>query len=431
VEPFKLPDTFLLGTATASLQIEGGDRNNSWFRWCEQGHVKEGHCAVACDHWNRVEEDTTLMKSLNHHTYRLSIEWSRIEPEKGRFDPTAMAHYRREIEGLTEAGIVPLVTLHHFSNPLWLEDAGAWINPEVVGIFERYTAYVVEALGDLVADWVTINEPNVYAAFGYLLGNWPPGKTNLSDCLKVARNMALAHINSYRKIHEMRAGMGKTDTMVGVANHLRLFESKNGYLHEKWLAALVSHLFEGMFVTAMAEGRLTLPLGSGYPLGKGRYVDFMGINYYSREMISFTSDPGMLFAKMETRAGAPVNDLGWEIYPEGLYLFCRKYWDRYGVPIYITENGTCDNRDAFRARYIYDHLYQVKRLIDEGVDVRRYYHWTFTDNFEWEAGMAAKFGIVELNYETQERKVRPSGLFFADVCRDRGVTEEMIARYLQ
>lgn len=413
MKPFTLPDSFLLGTATASLQIEGGDRNNSWYRWVEQGHSKEGHCVVACDHWNRVAEDTALMKSLGHHTYRLSIEWSRIEPEKGKFDPDAMAHYRGEIEGLVDAGIVPLVTLHHFSNPLWLEDSGAWLNPEVVDLLERYASYVVEALGDLVADWVTINEPNVYALSGYVVGNWPPGRTNMLEYFKVARSMSLAHIASYRKIHELRERMGRKDTMVGVANHLRILEPKHGSFLEKIIAGLYDYLFHGMFVNGM-----------------GRYMDFLGVNYYSREMISLSPNPAMLFGTFSTREGTPVNDLGWEIYPEGLYAFCKRYWERFRVPIYVTENGTCDARDAFRTQYIYDHLYQVRRLIDDGVDVRRYYHWTFTDNFEWEAGMSAKFGIVELDYPTQDRKVRSSGLFYRDVCRNRGVTEAMLEQHL-
>lgn len=432
LEPFALPESFLLGTATASLQIEGGDRNNSWYRWThEKGHVKDGtDCSVACDHWNRVDEDTALMKSLSHRTYRLGVEWSRIEPEKGRFDPEATAHYRHEIEGLLRAGIVPLVTLHHFSNPLWLEDSGAWTDPAVIDLFERYTGHVAEALGDLVAGWVTINEPNVYALSGYIFGNWPPGKVSIPGYLQVARNMCMAHVKAYRKIHEVRERMGKTDTMVGVAHHLRVFEPKHRWMPEEWVAGLYEHLFQEIFIAGTAEGRMVFPVGSGYPLGKGRYQDFFGVNYYSREMISLSANPGLLFGKFQTKAGAPVNDLGWEIYPEGLYLFCKRYWDRFKVPVYITENGTCDSRDAFRTRYIYDHLYQVKRLIDDGVDVRRYYHWTFTDNFEWQEGQSARFGIVALDYATQQRRVRPSGLFYRDLCRNHGVTQEMLEEYL-
>lgn len=433
LEPFRLPDGFLLGTATSSLQIEGGDRNNNWFRWCEQGRIKDGsHCIVACDHWNRVEEDVALLKKLNNHTYRMSLEWSRIEPEEGKFDPEAMSHYRWEIETLVGAGIRPLVTLHHFSNPLWFEDSGSWMNPQAIDRFQRYVEYVVSNLGDLVSDWVTINEPNVYAAQSYLLDLWPPGKSSIRAYLQVARNMVLAHVKAYRKIHEVRRKMGfGADTLVGAAHHLRVIDPKSNLLPERWLARIFHYLFEEIFVTGMAEGKLLFPLGSGYPLGKGKYMDFLGVNYYSRDMVSLSWNPIMLFGKTEPKKGAPVNDLGWEIYPEGLYRVCKFYWDRFRTPVFVTENGVCDAKDQVRARFIYDHLYQVKRLLDDGVDVRRYYYWSLLDNFEWLEGLSIRFGLVEVDYTTQKRTIRRSGMFYGELCRNRGVTPEMIREYLK
>jgi len=426
MQPFKLPDKFLFGTATASLQIEGGDRNNSWYRWAEEGHIKDGsHCIVACDHWNRVEEDIELMEALHCHTYRMSIEWSRIEPEKGKFDGEAMAHYRWEIEELIRAGIVPLVTLHHFSNPLWFEDLGAWANPGSVDLFDRYVEYVVKNLGDLVSDWVTINEPNVYAFSGYVTAEWPPGKSSIAGYLRVSRNMVVGHLRAYRKIHEIRSKMGTSGTMVGVAHHLRILDPKHGTALERLLARVSDYLFHEIFVVGTSEGKLLPPLGWGYPVGKGKYLDYFGVNYYSREMISLSPNPAMLFMKFERKEGAPANDLGWEIYPEGLYRFCRKYWERYRVPIWITENGTCDASDSIRARFIYDHLWQIKRLIDDGVDVERYYHWTLMDNFEWLEGFSARFGLYETDFQTQKRTLRPSGRFYGEVSKNRGVTQEM------
>jgi beta-glucosidase len=146
-------------------------------------------------------------------------------------------------------------------------------------------------------------------------------------------------------------------------------------------------------------------------------------------MVSFTPRPSQLFGKLEPRSGAPKNELGWEIYPEGLYRVAKRYFRRYQKPIYITENGTCDSQDRFRAQYIYDHLAQVKRLLDEGVDVRCYCHWTLMDNFEWLEGLSARFGLVEVDFNTQERKIRKSGEFYAEVCEHKGVTEEMIRKY--
>ena len=189
---------------------------------------------VADDHWNKVKEDVALMKDLNHQIYRMGLEWSRIEPVKGQFSKDALKHYRQEIEMLIKNGIKPMITLHHFSNPLWLEHDGAWLTSEVIGLFERYTEVVVNELGDLVSDWVTINEPNVYLAQGYIIGDWPPGgKGKMIEYFKGAKNMILAHICSYNKIHFIRKKMGFSDTMVGVANHMRVFDPKYGTIREK------------------------------------------------------------------------------------------------------------------------------------------------------------------------------------------------------
>ncbi|HEY9093603.1 MAG TPA: family 1 glycosylhydrolase, partial [Candidatus Cryosericum sp.] len=244
METFALPKGFLLGTATSSLQIEGGDRNNTWYRWVQTGHVKDGTtCFVAADHWNHVAEDIALMQQLHLQTYRMSLEWSRIEPEQGRFDGDALQHYRKEVEMLVAAGIRPLVTLHYFTNPLWAEDAGGWLNPEAADWFERYTSHVVESLGDLVSDWCPMNAPNVCLAQGYLIGGWPPNDIGLTHYLRAARTMIAAHIRAYRKIHQVRAAAGYQDTMVGTALHLRPFDPKHGTGHERRAAATCDRLF--------------------------------------------------------------------------------------------------------------------------------------------------------------------------------------------
>ncbi len=432
MKPFQFPASFLLGTATAALQIEGGDRNNSWYRWAETGHIRDGsHCIVACDHWNRVAEDIALMKQLHCRIYRMGLEWSRIEPEPGHFDEAALAHYRDEVEQLLAARIHPLVTLHHFSNPLWLEERGGWLHPETPALFERYTRQVVRTLGDLVAEWITINEPNVYLAMGYIEGLWPPGKKgDIPGYFKGARQMILAHIRSYRALHQERHHLGKSDTRVGVANHLRIFQPKNDTPLERWSCRLYERFFQEIFLMGMGEGRLIFPLGKGRSAGRDRYMDFLGINYYSRDIISGSFNPLNLFGKREVAAGAQVNDLGWEIYPQGIYQICKKYGTRFPIPIYVTENGTCDQRDSFRSRFIYDHLFQLHRAIREGVDVQRYYHWTLMDNFEWVEGFRARFGLIAVDFETQQRTIRRSGHFFGEICRQQGITPEMIGQYL-
>lgn len=434
MKPFRLPDDFKLGTATASLQIEGGDRNNSWYRWSQQpGRIRDGSSPlIADDHWNRLKQDTALMKRLNVTVYRMSLEWSRIEPAEGAFDKKAIGHYREEILLLKKAGIEPLVTLHHFSNPLWMEDSGGWLADSAIGRFKRYAEYVADNLGDLVSEWVTINEPNVYLLFGYVSGTWPPGKTSIVDYIRGARVMIRAHIEAYRAIHASRRRMGYTDTKVGAAHHVRVLDPKTGTRAERFAAFLQDRLFHDIFITGMSEGRYILPIGTGHPLGKGSYQDFFGLNYYSREMITFNlKKPAQMFGEMSLREGAAVNDLGWEIYPEGLYRICERYYRRFGHPVYITENGTADGKDAFRARYLYDHLYQVSRLIADGVDVRRYCHWSFMDNFEWAEGYEPRFGLVAVDYRTQRRTIRKSGAFYGEICKNRGVTLAMIKKYLK
>jgi beta-glucosidase len=426
MQPFRLPESFLFGTATAGLQVEGGSVPSNWLRWCDEDRIRDGsHCRRADDHWNRVGADTELLRSLGVQTIRLGVEWSRIEPEEGRFDESALAHYRAEIEGLLKAGIRTLVTLHHFSHPLWFEDSGGWEDSRAPDRFVRYVRKVVESLGELVNDWITINEPNVYAYNGYITGEWPPGKKNIRAMFRCIRGMSLAHIDAYRTIREIRSAKGfPGDTKVGVANHVRVFDPADSAIGSRIAAALLDRLFHGIFMEAMGRGIFRLPLGVGRPRGKGRFYDFIGINYYSRYMVSLHLLPFRF--SLGFREGAEKNDLGWEIYPEGLYREGVKLYRKYGAPVWITENGTADAKDAFRSRYLADHLAQVRRLLDDGVPVERYYHWTFIDNFEWTEGESAHFGLVENDFPSQKRKIRESGKLYSRICREKGLTADAI-----
>lgn len=431
---FELGKDFLLGTATAALQIEGGDRTNNWYRWCEmEGKIKDGsHCLRANDHYNRVEEDISLMKEMHNDTYRLGLEWSRIEPEPGQWSQEGLDHYRRELELLLAAGITPLVTLHHFSHPLWFEDLGGWKSPKSSELFRRFTHTVVEHLGDLVQDWITINEPNVYAMGCYLTGEWPPGKKSIPSYFRVLRHMVLGHILAYKEIHSLREARGfPGETRVGVANHIRVFDPEDNNRARR-AARRLDYLFHTIVVQGMVEGKISLPIGRGsYPLGKGFYMDFFGLNYYSRDIVAFSlKDPGLLFAQLRTDTKLPKNDLGWDIYPEGLYQICKEYHAKYQVPIYITENGICDADDDQRPQYIYDHLAQVARLRSEGIPVERYYHWTLMDNFEWAEGESAPFGLIHCDFETQQRTIRRSGEFYGEICKEKAVTPAIAKKYL-
>lgn len=410
--PFQLPHWFLLGTATAATQIEGGERNNNWYAWYEAGNIRDGSDpSIACDHWNRVAEDTALLSTLGCRVHRLGVEWSRIEPEEGRIDEAAISHYREELEAIRDAGVIPMVTIYHFSHPLWFAEDGGWLSPKAGARFVRFAEVLVRRLGDLVDEWITINEPNVYLLFAHFLGEWPPGGRSLRAFFRGARHMLRAHRGAYDTIHRVSADLGRERPSVGVAHHLRVFDPATGSLLDRAVARGYRAVTQDRFVSTMSSSR---------------WSDFLGVNYYSRDLVRFTSDPREGFGRREVAPGAPVNDLGWELYPEGLYRVIRRYAAATRLPVYVTENGTCDAEDSFRAGYIYDHLYQLYRLLEDGVDVRRYYHWTLTDNFEWAEGNSARFGLVGVDYATQARTVRDSGWFYADVCRRRSLSADML-----
>lgn len=427
MKPFQLPPHFLMGSATSGAQIEGGDTGSNWYAWCEKGIIKDQtSCYRANDHWNRYREDIDLMSQLNHKVYRMGIEWSRLEPVKGQFNQEALSHYRDEITLLLAKGIQPLVTLHHFSHPMWLEEQGGFEHPQILTQFLRYVRFVVEGLGDLVSEYITINEPNVYAVQGYYFGTWPPARKNTGLTLRVMKHMALCHISAYRLIHTIRQEKGwPGKTMVGVANHMRIFDPYNKHnLLDHLAAKVMDYLFQNALTKSMADGRLRVPFGIGSPLGKNRYLDFFGLNYYTRDGVRFKGFQNLVMPD------TPRNHLDWEIYPEGLSRLCRRIYNQYRVPIWITENGTCDNEDHFRARYLYDHLQVISKLCSEGLPIERYYHWSLMDNFEWAEGESARFGLVHVDYDTQKRTIRDSGRFYAEVCKNLEVTQEMIQTYL-
>jgi len=423
---FELPEYFMLGSATSATQIEGGDRNNSWYEWCLWGNTEDGTTSLrAADHWNRYEEDIKLFDSMDHKIYRMSIEWSRIEPEKGSFDTEAMEHYRDELELLKKHGIRPLVTLHHLSNPVWFESEGAFENRSCVEYFKRYAGFVVESLGDLAWEYVTINEPNVYAINGYHYGIWPPGKQDMRLMYRVLRNMVLCHIEAYETIHSLRKRRGFSgETRVGPAYHLRAFAPYSKNASDMLAARIIEYLFQSALVLSMSNGFLYAPIGAGLPYKIGKSSDFLGFNYYSRSSVHFQG------FRDDVMPDTLRNDLGWEIYPKGLYELCRKWHRKLKLPIWITENGTCDREDSFRARFIYDHLREVARLCEDGVPIERYYHWSLIDNFEWLHGESAPFGLVGVDFKTQERKIKKSGEFYAEICRNKGVTDQMIGEYI-
>ena len=419
---FRLKEGLLLGAATAATQIEGGDENNNWARFAREGKRDDNTSPTrACDHYNRFREDIDLMAEMGIEIYRFGIEWSRIEPVRGAFDPEVLAHYREEIEYIISKGIRPMLTLHHFTNPLWFEDMGGFTNKKSVEIFMAFAERVIDALGDLVEDYITINEPNVYATNSLFWGNWPPEKKSFSALVKCFSNMTACHIKAYEMIHRKRREMGKEVTRVSFANHLRVFEPQNkANVWHKFCARASEWLFQGAITKAMMTGKCTFPVMRREGVKVGKYYDFIGINYYSRSTVTGLADG--------VREGSDVNDLGWEIYHEGLIELAKRLDEQYHAPVFVTENGTCDNSDSFRPLFIYD---QLKLISETDNPIERYYHWSFMDNFEWREGESARFGIVRVDYETQTRTVNDSGKLYADIIKNKGVTDEAYERYVK
>lgn len=420
---FSLKEGLVLGVATASTQIEGGYSHSNWDDWYEKGMIKDGsNPARANDHYHRYIEDIDLMKSLNIQSYRMSLEWSRLQPAIDTFADKEFERYINEIEYLKSNGIKVLLTLHHFNNPMWFEELGGFLNPDSSKFFTKFVEKVINVLGEYVSDYVTINEPNVYASSAYFFGEFPPGHTNNIKEYRIAMtNLAKSHIAAYNTIHAIRSKMGFVDTSVGYASHIRVFEPLRKHnLADIIASKFMDRAFQVGIDDACMTGKVSFPIKRDKEFKKGRYYDFIGINYYSRSLVSGLTE--------QPKKDAPHNDMGWEVYPEGLRKVCERYYAKYKAPIYITENGTADGADTIRAKFIYDHL---KVIADINVPVKRYYHWTFIDNFEWMDGEKERFGLVELDYETQKRTVRESGWFYSEIIKNHGVTLQMIDKYLR
>lgn len=419
---FKLPEKLLLGVATASSQIEGGFTDSNWNDWYEKGKIKDGsNPERANDHYRRFKDDINLMAEMNIEIYRMSIEWSRIQPKQGYFDEEVIAHYREEITCLQSKGIKVLLTLHHFNNPMWFERLGGFLNNKSSDIFLEFVSHIVLRLGDIVSEYVTINEPNVYVTSAYYFGEFPPGHKSFNECREVFTNLALSHIKAYKAIHEIRVKMGFKDTKVGYASHVRIFEPyRKKNLSDKLATKLMDKLFQVGIDDVCMLGKVSFPIKNNKYFKEGKYYDFIGINYYARSMVKMFEE----FPKKD----APHNDMGWEIYPEGIGKVAKRYFEKYNTEIYITENGTADKEDKFRSKFIYDHL---KVITDCNAPITRYYHWTFIDNFEWIDGESCCFGLVQLDYETQKRIIRKSGNFYTDIIKNKGVTEQMYSKYVK
>jgi len=307
-----------------------------------------------------------------------------------------------------------MVTLHHFTNPTWIADAGGWEAPETAERFAAYAERVTDELGQLARFWVTINEPTVIAYQGYVRGEWPPGKRNLGAAARALVTLLRGHWLAYERIK-----MRHPDFQLGLAHHLRVFDPARPLApQDRLVAAAFNRVFNETILQSLRLGRLVFPLTrAGRARGPAPSQDFFGLNYYTRELVKFNRRYGAeLFGERVLPIGAPRSDLNWQLYPEGLHRVLRSL-EQERMPVFVTENGIADRTDGQRPEFLVTHIAAMLRAIDAGVPVRGYFHWTGFDNFEWAEGYSAKFGLIACDPVTQERRVRPSARLYAEICR--------------
>ena len=438
------PPGFLFGAATSAYQIEGspladGAGPSIWHRFSHTpGHTHENQTGdVACDHYRRWKDDVALMRELGLGAYRFSISWSRVLPDgTGAVNERGLDFYRRLVDELLEADIQPNVTLYHWDLPAALDDRGGWLNRDVSWWFADYAQVVFRALDDRVAMWATLNEPWVTSDGGYLNGTLAPGHRNHFEAPLAAHNQLRAHaaaVQAYRAFGTKPIGI-----VVNLEPKYAAGDSEedaaavkraDAYMNRQYLDPLFFGSYPPELPEMFGEAWPNLPDAADLRVP----IDFLGINYYKRGITRF--DPAVPIeraARVDNPRGT-VTTLGWEVYPAGLTDTLLWVTERYGpMPLYVMENGAAfydppvasNGRieDPLRVDYLRSHLHATLDAVDRGADVRGYFVWSLLDNYEWSAGYAKRFGIVHVDYETQARTIKESGRFYADVIKDRALT---------
>lgn len=398
---FSLPEGMKLGVSLSAAQAEGGRTGSAWEAFAS-GRVLDGSAPqTAGAHYEKLREDMAWLRRLNAQCYRMSVSWARVVPRENDVDEDALAHYRTEFSLARDYGAEPIVTLHHFDEPEWFVRKGGFLHPDAQRDFLFFVSRVARALQGICRYFITFNEPNVYAFEGYLLGRWPPKKRSLTAPFKALQSLSRCHRAAYDCLHAILP-----EAMVSAAPHARAFMPRDpDSLLQRLSAQKLAAWYQLDFADRFIQG--------------GRAADFCAFNYYARSTVGdFRASP---------KAGAR-SDLGWEISPEGLKTVCEDFYRRYRLPLLIAENGVCDGRDAYRARYLYEHL---RALAETDAPITHYCHWSLIDNFEWLLGTGARFGLIHVDFDTQTRTLKDSGRFFAAVARAGGVAQEAYDRYVK
>jgi beta-glucosidase len=411
------PDGFLWGVATAAHQVEGDNRNSDWWAWEHRpGSPVAEPSGTAVEHYARFESDIALLAGLGYTTYRFSVEWARVEPAEGHFEEDAVRHYRAVTEAVRDAGMTPIVTLNHFTLPAWLARRGGWIATAAPSLFARYCTRVVTALGDLVDWYCTINEPGAVALGGYVgaLG-WPPGTTDLTSWNAAIDGLKQAHTRGLAAVKEIRP-----QARAGATHALIEYEANTG---GRPIMEFLRHQMEDTFLAACADD------------------DFVGVQTYTRAVVHLPSVLApvtralvnvallrrLVMPPLVRRGSAPTDrrsdrvrrtDMGYEYRPQAVAATVRRVADLLpDKDIVVTEHGIATTDDQERVAFIIDGLTALHGAIADGVPVRGYIHWAAFDNFEWALGYRMRFGLVAVDRETQERRVKPSGRLLGEIAR--------------
>lgn len=418
------------GVATSAYQTEGGLQATNWAGW-EKRRDPDGRptiadgsrCGRATDSWERFDEDLACLTWLGVDVYRFSVEWSRVEPIRGYIDEAALDRYREWCVKLRAAAIAPMVTLHHFSEPAWFSGGGGFAGAGGMGAWLRFVELVEGRLGDLVDEWLTLNEPVGYVVQGWLRGVWPPGSQDPTQAARVLEQILLAHAAAYQLLHRGAARRGRS-CAVGLAHHHVVFRPETRRPWDRWATRAVDASYNRAVPRALQTGELRLWLpGLRYRARHPSLVgtqDFFGLNHYQplRVSLGWLGDGPLPGLHIGASDRGEHDDLGLELDPTSLSEAVRAV-AAYGLPIHITENGTCDGAvpDERRCRQLVAALESVEALRAAGVDVRSYVHWTLVDSFEWAYGWSAPFGLFRLDRQTRQRKPDEAAYLYRDLIR--------------
>jgi beta-glucosidase len=440
------PQNFLWGVSTSAYQIEGGYKSDGKGEsiWDQFSHlpgniVNNDNGDVACNHYHLFEKDIMLMKEMGVKGYRFSISWPRIFPGgTGKPNGRGLQFYKKLINMLLENNITPVATLYHWDLPQVLQAKGGWANRDVALYFEQYATFVFKELGDRIPIWITLNEPWVSSFVGYWFGSHPPGISDFPAALTAAHHILLAHGLAVRALKKLNL-----KSEIGIALNLNPVYPGSQKVEDVMAARRYGDFLNGWFLDPVLKGKypeklvrllsgeMALPeIRSGDMEIINTPVDFLGVNSYSSTCVLNDAKDWPLQIKF-AGTGKPKTDSGWEIYPEGLFdllLFLHREYN--GVKILISENGAAFKDrigtdgmidDADRMRYLHDHILQVHRALDIGVNLFGYFVWSFMDNFEWNLGYSKRFGLVYVDYATQKRTIKKSGWWYKGIIKNNSI----------